>query len=128
MATVIIYFHLSVFSFFSTFLLPLPLLRSLFRQSSHLNCGLPRFRQVPCFSRWIVSTWYLSCGAWKLNGRVERGSSAIECRAHNRESPGSNLLCYRFRDWAFSFSPRCPSSLSCINEYLAIENGGHTSD
>ena len=104
------------------------LLNSLFRQSSHLNCGLPHFLQVPCFSRWIVSTWYLSCGAWKLNGRAVRGSSAIECRAHNREIPGSNLLCYRFGDWAFSFSPRCPSSPTCINEYLAIENSGNTSD
>ena len=25
----------------------------------------------------------------------------VECRTRNRESPGSNPLCYRFEDWAF---------------------------
>ena len=34
-----------------------------------------------------------------------------------------NPLCYRFKVWAFQFSPRCSSSLSCINEYLAIDAG-----
>ena len=57
-----------------------------------------------------------------------RGSSEVECRTCNQESPGSNPLCYRFEDWAFSFSPRRPSSLSCINEYLATDSGGHVSD
>ena len=33
------------------------------------------------------------------------GSSAVECRTHNRDSPCSNPLCYRFKVWAFSFSP-----------------------
>ena len=33
--------------------------------------------------------------------------------------------CYRFEVWAFSFSPRCPSSLRIINEYLAIYTGGN---
>ena len=28
----------------------------------------------------------------------------------------------------FSFSPQCPSSLSCINEHLAIDGGGHASE
>ena len=37
--------------------------------------------------------------------------------------PDSNPLCYRFVGWAFSFSPRRYSSLSCINEYLA--SGGN---
>ena len=39
---------------------------------------------------------------------VERGSSAVECRTRNQGSPGSNSLCYRFEDWAFSFSPLTP--------------------
>ena len=34
------------------------------------------------------------------------------------ESP----LFYRFKTCAFSFSPSCPSSPSCINKYLAIDN------
>ena len=50
---------------------------------------------------------------------VERGSSAVECRTHNQVSPGSNSLYCRFEEWAFPFSPRRLSSLSCINEYLA---------
>ena len=32
---------------------------------------------------------------------VERSSSVVECRTRNRESPGSNHLCYRFEVWAF---------------------------
>ena len=52
-------------------------------------------------------------------------SNLIECRTCNRESPGSNPLCYRFEVWAFSFSSRRLSRLSCINEYLAIDSGGH---
>ena len=42
---------------------------------------------------------------------VERGSSVVECRTRNQVSPGSNpslLVCYRFEDWAFSFSPLTP--------------------
>ena len=51
----------------------------------------------------------------------------IEWRTRNRESPGSNHLCYHFEVWAFSFSPRCPSSPSYVNEYLTIECGGNMS-
>ena len=56
---------------------------------------------------------------------VERGSSVVERRTRNRENPGSNLRCYRFEVWAFSFTSRRLSRLSCINEYLAIDSGGH---
>ena len=60
---------------------------------------------------------------------VERRSSVVECRTRNdRESPGSNPLCYRFEVLAFSFSSRRLSRLSCINEYLAIDNGGNVSE
>ena len=34
----------------------------------------------------------------------------------------------RFEVWAFSFSSRRLSRLSCINEYLAIYSGGHVSE
>ena len=47
-----------------------------------------------------------------------RCSSAVECRSQSRE-PGSNPA----EAWAFSLSPRFPSSLSCINDYLAIDSG-----
>ena len=59
---------------------------------------------------------------------VERGSSVVECRTRNRERPGSNPLGYRFEVWAFSFSSRRLSPLSCINEYLAIDSGGNLSE
>ena len=58
---------------------------------------------------------------------VERGSSVVEFRTRKRESPGSNPLCYRFVIWAFSFSSRRLSRLSCVNEYLVIDSGGHVS-
>ena len=54
---------------------------------------------------------------------VDSDSSVVECRTHNRESPDSNPLCYRSEAWGFLFSPRCPCSLSCMNEYLAIDSG-----
>ena len=44
------------------------------------------------------------------------------------EIPGSNPLSYRFEVLAFSFSPPSPSSLSCINKYLAIDSGGNVSE
>ena len=59
---------------------------------------------------------------------VERDSSVVECRTRKRESPGSNPLCYCFEVWAFSFSSRRLSRLSCINEYLAIDSGGHVGE
>ena len=34
---------------------------------------------------------------------VERGSSVVECRTRNRQSPRSNLLCYCFEVWECSF-------------------------
>ena len=52
----------------------------------------------------------------------------VECRTRNRESPGSNPRCYRFEVWAFSFTSRRLSRLSCINEYLAIDSSGNVSE
>ena len=52
----------------------------------------------------------------------------VEHRTLNREIRGSNPLCCCFEDWAFSFSPQGLSSLSCINDYLAIDGGGNVSD
>ena len=53
---------------------------------------------------------------------VERSSSAVECRTRNRESPGSNSL---FASVSKIGHFRSLRSLCCINEYLAIENGGN---
>ena len=46
-------------------------------------------------------------------------------RTLNRVSTGSNPLRCSFNVWAIQFSPRCPSSLSCINEHLATASGGN---
>ena len=59
---------------------------------------------------------------------VERGSSAVEHRPLNRESLGSNPLSCHIKVWAFVFSPRCPSSLSWLNESLSVDSGGHVGE
>ena len=42
--------------------------------------------------------------------------------------PGFDPLCYLFEGWAFSLSPRRPSSRSGINEFLAIDSNGNVSE
>ena len=59
------------------------------------------------------------------------GSSAVECRTLNRESPGSIPPFATVSKFGHFRSLRNdPSSLSCIKEYLAIEvdSGGNVSD
>ena len=51
---------------------------------------------------------------------VERGSSVVECRTRNQVSLGSNPPLLPFG--------RLSCRLNCINEYLAIDSGGHASD
>ena len=48
------------------------------------------------------------CLDFKWPVHWERGSSAVERQTHNLGTPGSNHLCYRFDDCAFSFSPLTP--------------------
>ena len=50
-------------------------------------------------------------------------SSVVESRTSNRESSGSNPLCYSFKVWAFLLSPRHLSSLSCMNGLAGGEAG-----
>ena len=52
--------------------------------------------------------------------------SAVECWMVNRENQGSNTLGCGFE--SFSFYPRHPSSLSCSDEYLAIDSDGNVSE
>ena len=83
----------------------------------HQLVKIPVVSAMPCCSR-------ASCTYF-----VERSSSVVECRTRNRESPGSNppLLPFR-RLGIFRSLHRRPCSLSCINEYLAIDSGGNVSD
>ena len=73
-----------------------------------------------------VAIWWVTSLCVSYSG--SRGSSAVEYQTLNQVSPGSNPLCYCFVVWTFLFSPRCPSSLSCINENLAIDGGGNVSE
>ena len=59
---------------------------------------------------------------------LERGSSVGRMPDSQSRDPGSNPRCYRFEVWAFSFTSRRLSRLSCINEYLAIDSGGNVSE
>ena len=53
--------------------------------------------------------------------KVERSGSGVELRTLDNENPGSNLVHLR---QVFSLHI-VPSSLSCTNEYLAIDSGGY---
>ena len=62
---------------------------------------------------------------------MEHGSSAVECRDSQSKEPRFEFpfatvlkLCM----WALAFGPRRPGSLSCINEYLAVDSGGIMSE
>ena len=59
---------------------------------------------------------------------MERGSSAVECRTRNQVSLGSNHLCYRFEDWAFSFSPLTPPVDSAVEMSTWPDSGENVSD
>ena len=43
-------------------------------------------------------------------------------------SPGSNPLCYRFEDCAFSFSSLSPLSTQLYKCHMSIDSGGNVSD
>ena len=54
---------------------------------------------------------------------VERSGSGVERRILDDENPFSNPAV--LKPWARFFTLHCASSLSCINEYLAIDSGGY---
>ena len=54
---------------------------------------------------------------------MERGSSVVECRTRNRESPGSNPPLLPFRRLGISVL-----SIDAPVDYLAIDSGGNVSD
>ena len=79
---------------------------------------------------WLTLTgtlpiYLLAPVAFSPNNVGSAVAQLVERRTRNRENPGSNPLCYRFEVWAFSFTSRRLSRLSCINEYLAIDSGGN---
>ena len=53
------------------------------------------------------------------------GHSCIVVRTWDIYLRGLESSCCHFETWAISFTPHCFSSLSCINEYLAIDSDGY---
>ena len=53
---------------------------------------------------------------------IYSGSSVVECRTRNQVSPGSNPSLLPFR--RLGIFVLSVLSLSCINEYLAIDSDG----
>ena len=76
----------------------------------------------------LLHTYLHKFNTSRLNAVVERGSSVGRMPDSQSRDPGSNPRCYRFEVWAFSFTSRRLSRLSCINEYLAIDSGGNVSE
>ena len=73
---------------------------------------------------------YRSLSGCSVNTIDLSSGSRMVCNRYilNASILGSNPLCYRFEVWAFLFSSRRLSRLSCINEYLAIDSGGNVSE
>ena len=66
---------------------------------------------------------------WPAIGmQYNSGSSVGRMPDSQSREPGFEPHCYRFEVWAFSFTSRRLSRLSCINEYLAIDSGGNVSE
>ena len=74
---------------------------------------------VICDLRYI--TWF----SMFLVGRV---SVAVRTLDSQLRDPMFESSCTCFKTLAILFTPRCRSSLSCINEYLATDRGGHVSE
>ena len=56
---------------------------------------------------------------------VVRNGSGVEFRIDRLREHGFKSCAAVLKPWASVFTLHCPSSLSCINEYLAIDNGGY---
>ena len=67
---------------------------------------------------------YLSLGL-VLGLVLERNGSGVELRTLDYENPGSNPVLRCLNLGQVFFTLHCSSSLSCINEYLAIDSGDY---
>ena len=91
---------------------------SVFRHfSCHIVSGHIFFVEIAKSS--ICTECMSFCGELWPSGRMQNSQSRV---------PGFESHLHHFEVWAFSFSPRHPSSLSCISEYLAIDTGDNTSE
>ena len=56
---------------------------------------------------------------------VERSDSGAELRTLDYENPGFESCAAMLKPRASLFTLHCSSSLSCVNEYLALDSGGY---
>ena len=89
---------------------------------------MPFSKRDRCRLHWFLYLHFVLVQMAAIFNLWSAVAQLVECRTRNRESPGSNPRCYRFEVWAFSFTSRRLSRLSCINEYLAIDSGGNASE
>ena len=85
-----------------------------------------RWRPERCCSTCTVASCWTSLRA--MMRMVRRLTRGFWMRRWNTWRNYTARPAGGYKVWAFSFSPRHPSSLSCINEYLALDSGGNASD
>ena len=81
-------------------------------------------------NRMVSSSYFPALVCTEASCAVERSSSVVERRTRNQVSAGSNPPPPATVSMIGHFSSLHwrPCSLSCINEYLAIDSGGNVSD
>ena len=72
------------------------------------------------------------CGAvarWR-GGAVARwrGGAVVRTSDSQSRESGFKSSCCRLETSVISFTPRCSTLLSCINEYLDIDSGGYVNE
>ena len=70
-----------------------------------------------------IHVWVTVKGSMEYGYSVGHSRTVIKTTL-SRE-PGFKSSCYHLKTCTILFSPRCFSSLRCLNEYLAIDNGGY---
>ena len=83
-----------------------------------------RGRGNVCVCRRVQTELYIYIYVPTLIVQCSAVAQWLKPDSQSREPGFESSLCYRFKVWAFSFSPRCISPLSCIDEYLDMDSGG----
>ena len=81
-----------------------------------------------CFYICSVKPVYFYVSEWLYYFYVGRGSAVVRTSGSQSREPEFESSCFRFEALAISFVPRCHSSLSCTNEYLATDRDGYRND
>ena len=75
----------------------------------------------------LVTQWLSYSVAQLLSGSVTQWFSGSVARTLNFPTKRTRVRnpCCWVKPWASLFILHCSSSLSCLNEYLAVDNGGY---